>query len=88
MAVTRVPVSAVTGLHSTVVAPTSVTLFWKPPTKGTPPIRYVVFYRKAGESQWTVGSRTKNTAATITPLHPATSYEFEIFCLNTEVPIL
>lgn len=82
MAVTRVPVSQVTGLHTTTVGPTSVALAWKAPAKGTPPIHYSVFYRKTGVIVWAVGARTDDTKATVSSLHPSTKYEFEIFCRN------
>lgn len=83
MAAIKVPVSQVTGLHTTSVAPTKVALAWKAPAEGTPPIGYTVFYRKHGAVQWIIGATSKVTQATVAALHPSTQYEFEIFAHNS-----
>lgn len=79
----KVPVSPVTGLRATQVSPTSVSLTWNAPSQGTPPLNYSVRYRKKGTITWLEGASTTNrTKATVTPLHPATTYQFEIVCRN------
>lgn len=82
MAATRVPVSEITGLRVSNLAPTSVALAWIAPARGTPPIRYSVFYRKRGAGTWLVGAVTHDIKATVLSLHPSTQYEFEIFSYN------
>lgn len=82
MPASRVPVSQVTGLRPATITPTSVSLAWIAPVRGTPPIRYSVFYRKKGSPTWIVGVITRDTKATVGSLLPGTQYEFEIFCYN------
>lgn len=82
MAVTKVPVSQVTGLHTTSVKPTQVALAWNAPASGTPPITFSVFYRQHGAPQWLVGATSKVTHATVSALKPSTKYDFEILARN------
>lgn len=82
MAATKVPVSQVTGLHTTSVLPHRVALAWTAPGKGTPPIGYTVFFRVHGEARWIIGATTKTTQATVIALLPSTHYDFEILAHN------
>lgn len=77
-----VPPSEVTDLRATNVTARSVALAWKPPATGTHPIRYTVLYRVHGTSAWNVGATASDTSVVVSPLKPATEYEFEVTAHN------
>ena len=61
----------------------SITARWRewknPPDRGSGPItRYVLYYKKIGESDWLVLPETSNRSATATDLLEETTYQFRV----------
>jgi hypothetical protein len=69
---------APTGLTSTAITQTSVTLTWTPPTTGTLPFVYTLRYTLHGGSTWTAGPTVSTNTAQITGLTANSAYDFEV----------
>lgn len=78
----KVPPATVTGLRVTTLGPTTLTLVWVAPAKGTPPIRYTVFFKRKSDQWWSVGATTPSLTASLTKLIPKTTYDLEVMASN------
>ena len=72
-----------TGLTSTSVAQTSVTLSWTAPATGTTPFTYSTRSSPTGANSWTAGPTVSTTSAQVTGLSGATTYDFEVLASNS-----
>lgn len=72
----------VTNLASTSATTNSVALSWSAPASGGTPTNYSVQYRLSGTTTWTATSPTSSSAATVSGLSPATSYDFAVIASN------
>ena len=78
------PPGQVIGLTAGNAAPSSMSLVWASPGSGGAVGSYTVQYRISGTSSWsTAGSGVTSTSFVATGLLPTTSYDFEIFAVNT-----
>ena len=76
----------VTGLQTTTVGSTSVSLSWTAPvvTSGSgPAIQYQILYQVSGSGSWTEYQITPNTLITITGLTPYVTYNFSVAGINS-----
>lgn len=74
---------APTGLSSTAVAQTTVSLSWTAPTTGTAPFTYQPQSSLHGANTWTNGPSVSVTSGQITGLTAGTSYDFQVAAINS-----
>jgi hypothetical protein len=80
--VAAVPGSS-TGLTTSSVAATMVTLIWSAPTAGGAALAYNVEYRVTGTSTWTMAIQGASaTTYQVTGLAPSTTYDFRVTATN------
>lgn len=75
--------SAPTGLASSSISSTSVTVTWIAPATGTAPFSYLIQSAPAGSGSWVNGPTVTVLSAQITVLSASTSYDFRVFASNT-----
>src|SRR6185437_9092256 len=72
-----------TGLTTSSVAATTVTLVWSAPTAGGAASAYNVEYRVTGTSTWTMAIQGASTTTyQVTGLAPSTTYDFRVTATN------
>jgi hypothetical protein len=74
---------APTGLASTAITTTTVSLSWVAPATGTAPFTYAARSSPHGANTWTNGPTGSALTAQITGLTASTSYDFEIAAVNS-----
>ena len=71
-----------TGLSSSNVTSSSVTISWTAPSSGTPALQYNVLYQINGASSWVEYNITNSTSISVTGLNPYATYNFQVITLN------
>jgi mannan endo-1,4-beta-mannosidase len=74
---------APTGLTSTAVSTTTVSLTWTAPVVGTQPLTYQAQWSPTGLNTWTSIPVVSTTSAQVTGLVAATTYDFRVSASNT-----
>jgi hypothetical protein len=71
-----------TGLSSSNVTSSSVTISWTAPSSGIPALQYNVLYQINGASSWVEYNITNSTSISVTGLNPYAIYNFQVIALN------
>lgn len=66
-----------TGLHSTAITNTAITMAWTAPT-GTAPTNYTLQYKRSIDLVWTPITGITSTSQAVTGLTAGTSYDFQV----------